>query len=124
LRLAILRIKRGRSRTGAKHVYIAAVAREAGVSSALIHNHYPAIAEAIRVEQGRDGRSERDAKHQQLLDARARLRELRKELEEQRVSVARLTSINERLLAENEALRLQLANGKVISLQTHVSIPR
>ena len=53
LRLAILRIERGRSHTKATRISIASVAREAGVSSALIHNHYPAIADAIRQAQSR-----------------------------------------------------------------------
>ncbi len=124
LRLAILRIKRGRSNTGAKRLNISAVAREAGVSAALIHNHYPAVAEAIRVEQGRDGRRERDAKHQQLLEERARSRAMRKEIMDLRDRVARLSSINEVLLAENETLRSQLAGGKVAALQPRTSIPR
>ncbi len=118
LRLAMLRIKRGRSHTGAKRVNIAAVARETGVSAALIHNHYPAIAEAIRVEQGRDARSERHAKHQQLLYERARSRELRKEVDDLRARMARLSSINEVLLAENEALRSRLTDGKVVPLHS------
>jgi hypothetical protein len=45
---------------------VTSVAREAGVSAALIHNHYPSIAERIRQEQGRGSRAQRDAKHQEL----------------------------------------------------------
>lgn len=51
LKLALLRIQKGRTRTGELKVTIAAVAREAGVSTALIHNHYPRIAMAIREAQ-------------------------------------------------------------------------
>lgn len=41
LRLAMHRIERGRARTGESKLSIAAVAREAGVTTALIHNPLP-----------------------------------------------------------------------------------
>ena len=63
LRLALARIQRGRAHTGESKVTIAAVAREAGVSTALIHNHYPNVAEAVREAQGRSSRAQRDVKH-------------------------------------------------------------
>jgi AcrR family transcriptional regulator len=131
LRLAMFRIKRGRSHTGATRVTIAGVAREAGVSPALIHNHYPTIADAIRVEQGRDSRAQRDAKHDDLKKERERGRELRQEVADLRAAVARLSSINEVLMAKNEALRSTF-DQKVVALNpsksllrgTHVPLPR
>jgi AcrR family transcriptional regulator len=123
LRLAMFRIKRGRSHTGATRVTIAGVAREAGVSPALIHNHYPTIADAIRVEQGRDSRAQRDAKHDDLKKERERGRELRQEVADLRAAVARLSSINEVLMAENEALRSTL-DQKVVALNPPKSPPR
>src|SRR5881296_2566223 len=101
LRLAMLRIERGRSRTKATTISIASVAREAGVSAALIHNHYPAIADAIRHKQGQSSREQRDAKHEQLKAERDKTRELRRDIARLRVDVDRLASINEVLLAEN-----------------------
>jgi AcrR family transcriptional regulator len=124
LRMAILRIKRGRSHTGAKSVSIASVAREAGVSPALIHNHYPAVAEAIRIEQGRDGRVERDAKHQKLREEQAKSRELRRLVGDLERMVARLSSLNEVLLADNAALRSKLAGGKVTAIHVRRPVPR
>lgn len=59
LRLAITRIERGRSREKDAKLTIASVAREAGVSTALIHNHHPQIAELVRDAQG--DRAERNA---------------------------------------------------------------
>ena len=103
---------------------IAAVAREAGVSAALIHNYYPKIADAIRAELGRDNRSARDAKQLQLVKERDRGRELRQQVEELRRQVARLSSINETLLSDNEALRVQLRGGKVEQLRPHAATPR
>lgn len=40
LRLALYRIQKGRTHSGETKITIAAVAREAGVSTALIHNYY------------------------------------------------------------------------------------
>lgn len=49
LRMALLRVERGRAHQAiGRKLRIHAVAEEAGVSAALIHNNYPQIAEAIR----------------------------------------------------------------------------
>ena len=105
LRLAMHRIERGRARTGESKLSIAAVAREAGVTTALIHNHYPKVAEDIRAAQGKNSRTQRDAKNELLKDQRRKSRELRSELEALRVDVARLASINEVLVEENATLK-------------------
>ena len=78
LRLALARIQRGRAHTGESKVTIAAVAREAGVSTALIHNHYPNVAEAVREAQGRSSRAQRDVKHQDLIAEREKNVSVRK----------------------------------------------
>lgn len=105
LKLALTRIQRGRAHTGETKVTIAAVAREAGVSTALIHNHYPNIAEAIREAQGRSSRIQRDLKEQDLSTEREKNRVLRQEITELRNKVACLASINEVLIAENYVLK-------------------
>lgn len=116
LRLAIYRIERGRAHTKATKLSIAAVAREAGVTPALIHNHYPAIAEAIRLKLGTSSRQQRDAKQDQLKVEREKNRALRKELETMRSQLAALASINEMLLAENRILKVKEDNPKVIDI--------
>lgn len=116
LLLALARIQRKRSHTGETKVSIAAVAREAGVSTALIHNHYPKIAEAIRTVQGRDSRSQRDVKHQELIVQRKRNRELREEIKELRSKVASVASINEMLLSENRILKSKQSHPNVFDL--------
>ncbi|MBJ9975247.1 TetR family transcriptional regulator [Pseudomonas sp. S75] len=116
LRLALARIQRGRAHTGESKVTIASVAREAGVSTALIHNHYPIIAEAIRDAQGRSSRAQRDVKHQDLCAEREKNRALRQEIEGLRAKVASLASINEVLLAENRLLKAKQSDSKVIDL--------
>ncbi len=68
LRLAIFRIERGRTKTGARKLSIAAAAREMGVTPALIRNQYPEVAETIRTKLGASigpggtARAERDLK--------------------------------------------------------------
>ncbi|MCQ2036304.1 TetR family transcriptional regulator [Stutzerimonas kunmingensis] len=114
LQLALTRIQRGRAHTGETKVTIAAVAREAGVSTALIHNHYPSIAEAIREAQGRSSRAQRDVKHQDLRAEREKNRTLRQEIEELRAKVASLASINEVLIAENRVLKAKQSDPKVV----------
>ena len=116
LQLALARIQRGRAHSGESKVSIAAVAREAGVSTALIHNHYPQVAEAIREAQGRSSRAQRDVKHQDLLAEREKNRMLRQENEELALKVANLASINEVLSAENRVLKAKQSDLKVIDL--------
>ncbi|MFJ1271720.1 TetR family transcriptional regulator [Pseudomonas aeruginosa] len=116
LQLALARIQRGRAHTGESKITIASVAREAGVSTALIHNHYPIIAEAIRDAQGRSSRAQRDVKHQELRAEREKNRALRQEIEGLRTKVANLASINEVLLAENRLLKAKQSDSKVNDL--------
>jgi AcrR family transcriptional regulator len=116
LRLALYRIQKGRAHTGETKVTIAAVAREAGISTALIHNHYPKIAEAVREAQGRSSRAARDVKHQDLIAERKRSAEHRQVIEELRAKVAALASINEVLLDEIRVLKAKASDSKVVVL--------
>lgn len=116
LRLALYRIQNGRAHTGENKVTIAAVAREAGVSTALIHNHYPCIAEAIREVQGRSSRDMRDVKHQDLIGERKKSAAYRQEIEELRDKIANLASINEVLLDENRMLKAKVNDRNVRDL--------
>ncbi|AMO78658.1 hypothetical protein [Pseudomonas citronellolis] len=118
LKLALYRIQKGRAHTGETKVTIAAVAREAKVSTALIHNYYPDIAEAIREAQGRTSRAMRDAKHQDLIAERKKSADYRQEIEGLRAKVALLASINEVLLNENEVLKSKLKDRKVVDLDS------
>lgn len=122
LKLAIYRLQKGRAHTKETKVSIAAVAREAGVSTALIHNHYPAVAEAIREIQGRSSRAMRDVKHQDLIVERQKSAGYRQEIEELRAKLASIASINEMLLDENQALKAKLKAQNVVELV--YSVPR
>lgn len=116
LKLALYRIQKGRAHTGETKVTIAAVAREAGVSTALIHNYYPRISEAIRESQGRSSRAMRELKQQDLIAERKKSAAHRQEIEELRAKVANLASINEVLLDENGVLKAKLNDRRVVEL--------
>ncbi|MFZ5960706.1 TetR family transcriptional regulator [Pseudomonas knackmussii] len=116
LKLALYRIQQGRAHSGVTKVTIAAVAREAGVSTALIHNHYPAIAEAIREIKGRSSRALRDAKQQDLIVERKKSAAYREEIAELQAKVAKLASVNEVLLDENRVLKAKMDSFNVVSL--------
>lgn len=116
LKLAIVRIQKGRSHTKASKVSIASVAREAGVTPALIHNHYPEIAESIREIQARSSRVQRDEKHKKLRAVIERNRILRDEIQSLQTQVARLVSINEVLIIENRILKAKRADATIVDL--------
>lgn len=116
LKLAIYRLQKGRAHSKETKVSIAAVAREAGVSTALIHNHYPAVAEAIREIQGRSSRAVRDVKHQDLIAERQKSAAYRQQVEELKAKLASIASINEVLLEANHTLKAKLRERNVVEL--------
>lgn len=118
LRQAIYRIERGRAHTAATKLSVSAVAREAGVTPALIHNHYPSIAEEIRVKLGASSRERRDAARDELKLEREKNNKLRNELAEATSQIAKLASINETLLLENQVLRATASASNVRPLDT------
>lgn len=94
---------------------IASVARAAGVTPALIHNTYPAVAERIRTLVGKSVRAQRDTKHLALVSEREKNRALRAENDQLLAELAKVASVNQRLMFEVAELRA-LSNEKVISL--------
>ena len=114
LRLAITRIERGRSQTKARKLTISSVAREAGVSTSLIHNHHPEIAEVIREKQGRSSRAMRDAKQSELKAEREKNQKLRSENAQLRQQIAKLASVNELLTMNISSLEARMSGGTVI----------
>ena len=116
LKLAISRIQRGRAHTKATKISISSVAHEAGITPALIHNHYPDVAEEIRELQARSSRAQRDAKHSELQAEREKNSDLRGKLDTLRLQVAKLASINEGLMAENRILKTKQGDSKVTEI--------
>lgn len=116
LLLALAKIVKGRSQKGESKVTISAVAREAGISTSLIHNHYPRVAEAIRDAQGRSSRAQRDIKQDELVNEREKSAGLRKEIKKLRSQIAMLTSINEVYSLELRELKAKASAGNVLEL--------
>lgn len=97
----IQRIREFSPDTVATKLSVSATAREAGVTPALIHNHYPSIAKEIRVKLGASSRERRDAARDELKLEREKSSKLRKELAEAMSQIAKFASINETLLLDN-----------------------
>lgn len=114
LRLAIHKIQQGRASSKARKLTISAVAREANVTPALIHNHYPTIASLIRAKQGASDRRKREEKDEVLKEERQKNRTLRSELKQRDAQVAKLASINEMLLLKIEALSAEHSVSNVV----------
>lgn len=102
---------------GNEKLSIASVARAAGVTPGLIHNTYPAVAERIRNLMGKSVRAQRDSKNQALISEKQKNRALRAENDQLLKELARIASVNQRLLFEMAELKA-ISSGKVVAL-TH-----
>jgi hypothetical protein len=116
--MALFRLQNGRGRVVKDgKLTIAAVAKEASVSPATIHNRHPEIAEQIRALQGKESRRQRDQKHEQLQRVREANRELRSEIAELKADLEKLVSINETLALENRVLKAERDGENVTALR-------
>ncbi|WP_261242936.1 hypothetical protein [Serratia entomophila] len=80
-----------------KPVNISRVAREAGVSTSLIHNHYPDIADEIRRVADDVPRRSQATLREKLKDANAKNKILRDEIHQLQLRISKLATINEML---------------------------
>ena len=118
IRQAIVRIEKGRPKIVEKgrKLTIAAVAEEAGVSRATLHNRYPDLAERVRESGNKAVRQQRDAKHSDLKLEKEKNRELRAELAELRVTLAKVTSENATCMHRNRELEAINASPNVLTI--------
>lgn len=114
LRLALAKIRAGRSTE--RKISFASVAREAGVSTSLIHNYHQDIAELIREATGTTRLEKSDARDKALADEKRKNKELRAENKVLAQQRSKLASINENLLAEIRALTATGGASKVVRL--------
>lgn len=116
IRQAIVRIEKGRPKIiePGRKLSIQAVAEEAGVSRATIHNNHPGLAERIREAGNKVVRTQRDEKNTELKELRAKYTELRKEYRQARELNRDMASELASLIAENQHLRAIVENEKVV----------
>lgn len=81
-------------------ISISAVARAGGVTPGLIHNTYPVIADRIRSLVGKTVREQRDAQRSVIVDEKRKNKALRAEIDQLKEDLAKLASINQRLIIE------------------------
>lgn len=107
IKKAMLRIIKGTPKVIEKgrKISIMAVAKEAGISRASIHNNYPDLAEKIRVLNGKNARVMKDKKNQELKQEKNKNRILRREIQALNMELAKLTSINASLLIANNNVK-------------------
>ncbi len=96
-------------------VTISAVAREVGVTPALIHNTYSDVAEQIRALQGKGLRAQRDELREELAKLRASNQTLRQEKEKADADARMLASMLEAMRHEMARLKAR-AEGKVVEM--------
>ena len=108
-----LQLAQHRLQRAGKKVSILGIAKEAGVTAALIHNRYPDFAEQVRALTIKSTREQRDEKHDLLQKEREKNRELRALLDREIKEFAELASVNEALRAENVLLKA-MVEGKVL----------
>jgi AcrR family transcriptional regulator len=113
LEIALRRLQHGKMRsTHDGRISIAAVAREAGVSNATIHNRYPDIAERVRALHAKPSKRRTKAMPDTSDVLQRKLVEARKAIEQLKTDLVKSQSINLRLAKENELLRAHLCDRK------------
>lgn len=118
MRLAMNRLQKRDAK-----VSIAAVAKEAGVTPALIHNRYPDFAEEVRKVVGKTTRAQRDQKHELLIAEREKNQQLREQAAELMMDLRNLASENEALRAEL-VLQQAVAAGNVARIRSEHGTPK
>ena len=101
---------------------ITAVAREVGVTPALIHNRYPEVASAIRGLAGRDKRDAMAALKLALQEERNKSGQLRAENGELLSELRKLASVNEGLRRQL-AIEQDRSAVRVVPLQLRRRVP-
>ena len=115
IRLAILRIEKGRTKIVEKgrKLSIISAAEEAGITAAAIHNHHPDMADLIRRKLGVDLREQKNSMAKKFKNSRNTNRELRDEIAELKKELALLASHNATLMLKNSELNAILHSDNV-----------
>ena len=120
LRQAILHVERRRPkriRPENCRMTISAVAREAGMSAASIHNMNPDLAETIRTKAQPRGRSRLNTEDLERAKLLNQLRNARERLKIAEQDLVRIASENARLVTENYLLKARLSSRNILPLR-------
>ena len=119
IRQAIIRLEKNRPKVVKENrkISIEAVAEEAGVSRALIHNEYPDLLDRIRGNVNKSIQTQRDQKNELLKRERSKNSELRQ-------VIAELTESRNELASKNATLALGLRRLEAIIQSKNVSVLR
>ena len=119
IRQAIIRLEKNRPKVVKENrkISIEAVAEEAGVSRALIHNEYPDLLDRIRGNVNKSIQTQRDQKNELLKRERSKNSELRQ-------IIAELTESRNELASKNATLALELRRLEAIIGSKNVSVFR
>jgi hypothetical protein len=114
IKLAITRIQHGKQKRIAadRKFSIAAVAAEAGVSNATIHNRYPQLADHIRKLQKEDARSESTARRSENEELKWQIRDLRALLLERENELKKIAIVNLQMAQEVKRLKAEVASKR------------
>lgn len=123
LELALHRITAGRVKNikPGRKLSISAVAEEAGVSTATVHNRYPEIAEKVRQLLNKEDRRLKEAKGLELQAEKAKRKKLNDENRALRQQITELASRNAALEAELDHLRAVVEGGNISTLKAKLS---
>jgi hypothetical protein len=97
---------------------ISAVAREAGISAASIHNTYLDIAKTIRAKSGKDSCSVLDTERLARKRLVGILRLVREQLQAAERDIIRIASENARLVTEIAVLEAKVASRNIVEIAT------
>jgi hypothetical protein len=123
LEMALHRITTGRVRRikPDRKLSIAAVADEAGVSAATVHNRYPEIAEKVRQLLNKEARQNRDDKNHELKEEKAKQKQLIDKNRALRYKITELASRNAALEVELDQLRAVVYGNNISVIKPKVS---
>lgn len=117
IRKAYLRIKHGQPKIISidRKISISAVAEEASVSRATIHNNYPELAKTIREANSKF--SPPQSERQELIKLKTNNQSLRQKLRQLKLDLAKLASINAAFFIENKELKLIIDSKNILSIK-------
>jgi|SRR5476649_2574847 len=117
IKLSIARIRNGKQKRiePGRKLSIAAVADEAGISNATIHNRYPHLADEIRKFQKENAKADVTKKQTELSEMQRKIKEVRRQLHESEDALRKFAIVNLRMAQEIKSLKAELQERNTIN---------